>query len=116
MIEDQREQSYLKGRDMDELKDRLTRIEQLGSDGHVAQKVIESSFQTHAIQNEKDFQHVDECMHRADADSKARDEAILRQISELRTEFDQVKTWVLKASGALLVLVPVVNQLLGKFL
>lgn len=108
---------------MDDLKDRLSRIEKQGIDGHISNKLLEASFDTHRADNEKDFRHVDECIHRSDAESRERDDAIMRELTlhrdefvSLRADFTSVKAAVLKATGALLVLVPLANYFMGKFL
>lgn len=101
---------------MDDLKDRLTRIEKQGTDAHIATKVMESNFENHIDQNTKDFKHVDDCIHRSDNESRARDNGIAAQMEKMSSDIAELKQFMYRAGGALLVLVPVVNHLVGKFL
>ena len=115
-MEERRQHSYIKGNDMDDLKDRLVRIEKQGTDASIATKVMEASFTTHIAQNEKDFKHVDDCLHRSDSESKSRDEEVSKQIEKMAEEVQELKSFMWRTSGALLVLVPLVNHLAGKYL
>jgi hypothetical protein len=122
-MEERRQQSYIKGPDMDDIKDRLSRIEKQGVDALVSTSVLENSFTSHADQNVKDFKHVDECIHRSEAESKGRDESLAQQIEKMAqdikklTESDlESKKFQWKFGGALLVLVPLANHFLGKLL
>lgn len=112
---------------MEDLRERLARIEEQGKVSHTAQRVMENSFEKHEAQNERDFKHVDGCIHRADDESRNRDEAIMRSVEKLSqdvasraekhdAEIQELKQFMWKVSGALLVLVPLSNQLLGKLL
>lgn len=101
---------------MDDIKDRLSRIEKQGVDAHVAQRVMENSFTAHQQQNDKDFEHLDECLHRSDTESKTRDEEIRADIKETRADVLWLKQFAWKAGGALLVLVPLANYFVDKYL
>jgi len=101
---------------MEDLKDRLVRIEKQGTDAAIATRVMEASFDTHREQNEKDFQHVDECIHRNEDASKKRDDEIVKQLEKMSNEVQELKSFMWRTSGALLVLVPLVNHLAQKYL
>ena len=101
---------------MEDMKNRLERIEQHAIDNKVQQHVMQSSFETHERQNEKDFQHVDECIHRTEKGSIQRDENLERLLKEIQLKFDEVQQLVWKGVGALLVIVPVINYFVGRFL
>jgi hypothetical protein len=106
----------LQGPDMDDIRERLNRIESGGTNQLVEQRVLNNSFETHKAQNERDFQHVDECIHRSDDDSKKRDSAVLEEVRTIKDDVAELKKFMWRASGALLVLVPLVNHLTSKFL
>ena len=101
---------------MDDIKDRLTRIEGQNTTAIVEQKVMNHSFKSHSEQNERDFQHVDDCIHRTETESRSRDADILSEVKTIKADVAELKMFMWRASGALLVLVPVVNHLVSKFL
>lgn len=101
---------------MDDLRDRLTRIETQNTGLLVEQRVLNNSFDSHKLQNERDFEHVDVCIHRADNESKQRDGSILDEVKSIKLDVHELKQFMWRVSGALLVLVPLVNHLSSKFL
>lgn len=101
---------------MDDIKIKLERIEQQGVDSKIAAKVLETNFAAHEAQNTKDFLHVDECIHRADNESRIRDEELAEIVSEIRKQFQEVQKLVWKGCGAMLVIVPIINYLAEKYL
>jgi hypothetical protein len=115
-MEDRRQHTYIKGKDMDDIKDRLTRIEQQGTDAQVSTRVLENSFDNHSTQNAKDFKHMDDCIHRTEEDSKVRDDSLAKQVERMSDDIQELKQFMYRAGGALLVLVPLVNHIAGKYL
>ena len=101
---------------MDEIRGQLKDLSIQQRDLLVEQKVTSAAFVDHKIHNAEDFKHVDDCIHRSENQSRERDDSILLVVNEIRKQFDEVRTLVWKASGALLVIVPAVNWLIPKIL
>lgn len=131
---DRRQHTHIKGQDMDDLKERLSRIEVQNTGQLVEQRVMNHSFETHKQQNERDFGHVDDCIHRSDSESKSRDDDIKQALTSLAadtrqalssiaddvarmrdTDIAELKKFMWKTGGALLILVPVVQHVISKF-
>lgn len=104
------------GNYMDDVKQRLERIEQQGVKAQIATEVQKATYAAHEVQNAKDFKHVDECLHRTEESSVKRDEATLEVVKEIRAQLEEVKKLVWRSVGALLVIVPVINFILNKVL
>lgn len=115
-MEDRRKHSSVKDHDMDDLKSRLIRIEQQGVDAQIATKVMENSFDNHIDQNVKDFKHVDDCIHRSDDESRGRDHDLAKVVDKMSEDLMELKKFMWKTGGALLILVPLVNHVVGKYL
>lgn len=131
---ERRQHSHIKGPDMDDLKERLSRIEVQNTGQLVEQRVLNNSFETHKVQNERDFEHVDDCIHRSDSESKARDDDIKQALTSLAadtkaalssiaddvarmrdTDIAELKKFMWKTGGALLILVPLVQHVISRF-
>ena len=94
---------------MENIKEQLT-------DLRVKSEVQSTLFAEHKAQNEKDFKHIDDCIHRSEKESKDRDDAVMVIVKEIRQQFEEVKKMVWKATGALLIVVPVLNMIINKML
>ena len=98
----------------DDIRNEIRDISKKQTEMIVEQRVQNTAFSEHKVQNEKDFNHIGDDIHRTDSDSRARDENIVSIVKEIRDQFDEVRAMVWKACGALLVIVPVINFLVDK--
>lgn len=73
-------------------------------DLQVKTEVQNASFVEHKLQNQKDFEHIDDCIHRTEADSKGRDDHLLELVKDTKRDVEWLKNrvwWGMGATAAL---------------
>ena len=82
-------------------------------DVHTALAIQNTAFTRHEVQQTKDFEHIDDCIHRVSNEADGRANSLDAKLEELKGDIAELKSIVYKLSGGGLVLVFLFNNWSG---